>query len=479
MALSTYRGEDRYSRVRFKIVKKKKVDLTKKKGYPQRKPKTLIPGGYPMVEILTLLREIVKEIVKLFDEFSPHHESSFDDIETRVRYVMLEIGRQTIESILKSRGTGYRGKRIRTTSGEKGKYVETRPRTMKTLMGSVEINRAYYHLGKGKGGYFPLDESLSLPEGQYSYAVQEQMSLYATEDGFDESAKKLRHSFPVEASGSTVRRITQNHGKKIYQEEMVKVEEIFSHKRPVPQPHIQSVDRGYVGSDGVMVPTLDGYGEMKVITTYDTCFSMDTVADNLYYHALFAIPQVLGEHLWVQLKERGICDASQSIWVCDGANWIWKQKQLHDPGGIEIVDYIHACEYLEKVANAIHGEGTDKSRKCYGCMKILLRKGGGKTVLDGLVELGKAYCIKELTDAITYFQNNHTRMNYPKYEALGYHITSSTVESACRHVVGDRLKRSGMRWTTQGAQYITLLRLKWKNDAWKDYWGRYRSSLAA
>ena len=38
-------------------------------------------------------------------------------------------------------------------------------------------------------------------------------------------------------------------------------------------------------------------------------------------------------------------------------------------------------------------------------------------------------------------------MDYPDYEADDYHITSSTVESACRHVVGDRLKRSGMRWT--------------------------------
>ncbi|MBD3183802.1 ISKra4 family transposase [Candidatus Poribacteria bacterium] len=434
-----------------------------------------------MLEILTLIREIINQILSLFIQFPKEEAADFDSMETQVRSVVLEIGRLTLETILRVRGTGYCGKRIRTPSGERGKYVEIRTRTMKTLMGPVQIKRAYYHLGKGKGGYVPLDESLSLPEGQYSYAVQEQMSLYAIEDGFDESARKLVYSFPVEASGSTVGRITQNHGKDIYQEEMAKVEEIFSHKRPVPQPQISWVARGYVGSDGVMVPTLDGYREMKVITTYDTSFSMDTVADNLYYHALFAVPQVLGEHLWVLLKKRGICNASQSIWVCDVSKWIWKQKQLHDPDGIEIVDYIHACEYLEKVANAIHVEDTDKFRKCYGCMKILLRKGGGQPVLSGLAELSQSHGMsaKELTDAITYFQNNSNRMNYPKYEALSYHITSSTVESACRHVVGDRLKRSGMRWTTQGAQYITLLRLKWKNEAGKDYWGRYRPGLAA
>ena len=432
-----------------------------------------------MLEILALIKEIIKQIMRLLDEFNPFHEASFDDIETEVRSVMLEIGRQTIEAILRVRGTGFCGKRIKTPSGEKGKYVEVRTRTMNTLMGPVDIERAYYHLGKGKGGYVPLDESLCLPEGQYSYSVQEQMSLYATEDGFDESAKKLRYTFPVEASGSTVRRISQHHGKEIYQEEMARVEEIFAHNRPVPEPQIASVERGYVGSDGVMVPTLDGYREMKVMATYDTGSAMGTVADNLYYHALFAVPEILGEHLWVMLNERGIMDASESIWACDGAKWIWRQKQLHDPDGKEIVDYIHACEYLENVANAIHGEDTDMSKKCYGCMKFLLRNCGGELVLDALRELSQSHSVKELTDAVTYFQNNHNRMNYPEYEARGYHITSSTVESACRHVVGDRVKRSGMRWTTEGAQYITLLRLKWKNDKWKDYWGRYRSSLAA
>ena len=48
-------------------------------------------------------------------------------------------------------------------------------------MGKVEIRRAYYHLGKGQGGYVPLDESLSLPQEHYSYAVQEQMSLHDLE----------------------------------------------------------------------------------------------------------------------------------------------------------------------------------------------------------------------------------------------------------------------------------------------------------
>jgi hypothetical protein len=428
-----------------------------------------------MLEIITLIREIVNQIMGLFIQFHRSEAADFDTIETQVRTVVLEIGRRTVETIVRVRGTGYSGKRIITPTGEKAKYREIRSRTMGTLMGKVEIRRAYYHLGKGKGGYVPLDESLSLPQEHYSYAVQEQMGLYAIE----ESAKKLRYTFPIDASGSTVGRISKKHGGEIYQEEIERVESIFSHRQLPPEPEIESVKRGYVGTDGVMVPTVDGYREMKVVTAYNTSYAREALAENLYYHALFAEPQVLGEHLWVLLKQRGIYDADESIWCCDGAKWIWRQKELHDPDSKEIVDYIHASEYLEKIANAIHGEDTDRASKCFGCMKNMLRKCGGEPVLSALREFSQTHALKELAEAITYYQNNHARMDYPAYESEGYHITSSTVESACRHVVGDRLKRSGMRWTMQGAQKITLLRLKWKNGKWKDYWARYRPSLAA
>ena len=99
-------------------------------------------------------------------------------------------------------------------------------------------------------------------------------------------------------------------------------------------------------------------------------------------------------------------------------------------------------------------------------------------MLTTLFQSQKQHPSADLSDAITYFQNNAGRMDYPTYESEGYHITSSTVKSACRHVVGDRLKRSGMRWTQEGAQSVTSLRLKWKNDKWNDFWIQYRPSMA-
>ena len=314
-----------------------------------------------MQEIVSLIEEIVKQIHELFVLFSPDQKATLDEIETKVFSLMMEIGRLLIAGIIRSRGTGFIGKQIQTPSGEIARYHSVRKRRIETLMGTVEILRAYYYTGSG--GYVPLDESLSLPQEGYSYAVQEAMSLFAIEDSYAESAKKLCHLFPVNVSESTVRRISQKYGRQIAESESARVEAIFSHSQPVPEAEIDSVEHGYIGVDGVMVPTVEGYREMKVAASYDTPSARDALANNLYYHALFAEPATFGEHVWVMLKQRGICDGHDSSWVCDGAKWIWNQKQLHDPEGRETVDLIHAGEYLSEVANAIYGHDTDLPQK--------------------------------------------------------------------------------------------------------------------
>lgn len=57
-----------------------------------------------------------------------------------------------------------------------------------------------------------------------------------------------------------------------------------------------------------------------------------------------------------------------------------------------------------------------------------------------------------------YFEGHKHRMNYHVYKAKGMMIGSGPVESACKVVVGQRLKQAGMRWTKTGADSILALR---------------------
>ena len=53
---------------------------------------------------------------------------------------------------------------------------------------------------------------------------------------------------------------------------------------------------------------------------------------------------------------------------------------------------------------------------------------------------------------------------------MGYPIGSGVIEGACRHLVKDRLERSGMRWHPDGAQAMLDLRATYLNGEWEAFW---------
>src|SRR6266852_1488753 len=58
---------------------------------------------------------------------------------------------------------------------------------------------------------------------------------------------------------------------------------------------------------------------------------------------------------------------------------------------------------------------------------------------------------------VGYFTTNATRMAYPTFHARGLPIGSGAGESAAKHVVQVRMKRSGMRWSDAGGQALLAL----------------------
>jgi len=78
-----------------------------------------------------------------------------------------------------------------------------------------------------------------------------------------------------------------------------------------------------------------------------------------------------------------------------------------------------------------------------------------------------------LEAAQTYFENHAHQMDYPRYEAMGLHIGSGIAEAACKFVIQTRFKRSGMRWSRQGAENLLRLRLAYVNHQW----GRFLETM--
>ena len=80
-----------------------------------------------------------------------------------------------------------------------------------------------------------------------------------------------------------------------------------------------------------------------------------------------------------------------------------------------------------------------------------------------------------LASLATYLTNQGAagRLDYARFRAMGLNVGDGPVESACKHVVGLRLKRGGMRWSRPGSQAIVSLRCARLNEEWQALWDRH------
>jgi len=146
-----------------------------------------------------------------------------------------------------------------------------------------------------------------------------------------------------------------------------------------------------------------------------------------------------------------------------------------------ILDFYHAAEHLATLARALHPTDEAAAAAQTTAWSRLLRDEGGD-VLIAVLENWAWPSAKGLAavreEELGYFRNQVHRMDYPTYEANGWYIGSGAVESACKTVVGQRLKGSGMRWSEAGAHAVCHVRALYRSEhnQWTDFW---RRSLAA
>ena len=69
---------------------------------------------------------------------------------------------------------------------------------------------------------------------------------------------------------------------------------------------------------------------------------------------------------------------------------------------------------------------------------------------------------------INYFDDNKERIHYDRYRAMRLPIGSGTIESACKNVIGGRMKQGGMTWSEEGADGMLQIRNSLESDRFLD-----------
>ena len=162
------------------------------------------------------------------------------------------------------------------------------------------------------------------------------------------------------------------------------------------------------------------------------------------------------------------------IALCDGCSSLQVRLAKSFPDFIQILDFIHANEYLWKVANALFGETDERRMDWMKQHTLQLLSGKTQQLITEFRRLAKQPKMRknirsQLLVTANYFQRNRPFMDYPTYLAQGYPIASGVIEGACRHLVKDRCELCGMRWSQNGAESLLRLRAVAENNDWDEY----------
>jgi len=271
-------------------------------------------------------------------------------------------------------------------------------------------------------------------------------------------------------SAREIERIAKEHGERIEKSQ-------FEAKPVGPTRHAgrQRKATYCLAIDGVMIPGLPdtqehrlNWHDVKVAVMTDTRGTADSI-----YVAGREDSATFGKRLWCQMESFGLDIDSFAQIVGDGAPWIWNQAEMHLPGVPQLLDFYHAAEHLYATADLVWGEGKTKENWWHRRLEQL-KEGRLREFFFALKRLARAFDDSDSDCSpqrlLQYFTDNRKRLGYKWAAQNNLPIGSGAVESAARHIVQQRLKQSGMRWSAQGAQSILNLRTLHRNGRFEQYW---------
>lgn len=136
-----------------------------------------------------------------------------------------------------------------------------------------------------------------------------------------------------------------------------------------------------------------------------------------------------------------------------------------------VVDYYHAAEKLTKIADALRVDDAKRQQWLERVRSLLLEPGGCGRVLRSIAKMRKLYGYKrshadDAKKAEKYLRRYRRFMNYAELKSQNHPIGSGVVESACKQVVSERMKLSGMRWRPDGGRRTIRLRCLLLSGVW-------------
>jgi hypothetical protein len=446
------------------------------------------------------------------EEGLPAHE-----VEGALWKRVLLLGREALGLFFRLQGQGDVGPEVTLPDGSAAcRLPEAHTRTYRSVFGDFALSRACYGSREGQAiAFVPLDNRLQLPEGDYSYLLQRWDCALGCESAFGRVRDTLLDVLGVDQPVDSLERIVRHTAAQVG---------AFRDSRPLPK----LAEEGEVfvlSADGKGIPMRRGPGDprpkakrgkgdkanKKRMAVVGAVYSVDRHprTPEEVVAALFREPRPpgqevpprpgpVGKHVWgrlsqaedgnltepidavfgwqkAELDRRDPKGAKEVVCVMDGQELLWEGLEgIAVPRAVEVLDLLHVTPRLWQAAHAFHKEGSVEAAGFVRARLLRVLRGEVKGVVTGLRRQGTLAKLpgakaKALRKVCRYLKANEGRMRYDHYLAKGYPIASGVIEGACRHYVKDRMERSGMRWTREGAQAMLDVRSEYLNGDWAGF----------
>jgi len=414
---------------------------------------------------------------QVLEQFSQNGCWNMEQLENGLREALLKDGCQILQTLLNQPGA-------LGTYVPVGKVHDVRTRRVQSLLGPFELTRGYYEQGAKR--WFPMDELLGLTDSYTPGLLRLMCHAAATDGSYREAEESLRIYAGVQTPSSQIRQIVQQ----------VAPDLACWREKQDTQRVDGRIGTMYVSADGTGVPMRpqetcgrcgkqpDGSARTREVKV-GSIFRSLGCDENGYplrepsstsYIASFESAQDFGLQLRTEALQRGVALAERQVFIGDGALWVWNLASMNFPDAIQILDFYHACEYLQKLAKALFPKDEELANQAFGRWRTTMRQGKIRLVIEEARQKMPHHGPRRqaVEKVLAYFKRNRKRMRYHTFRKQGLFIGSGVVEAACKTVVGKRAKQSGMFWTVDGAQCVLDIRCSVLDGTFDDYW-HYRN----
>lgn len=442
-----------------------------------------------------------------------------DAVERGVFQRVLQIGRLAMGQFFRLQGTGDLGESVTLPDGrEVPRLEETHNREYVTVFGPFQLERTAYGVREGqKIELMPLDARLQLPGSKFSFLLQDWDQMLTTEQPYAQVSRVLEKILGLRQHVDSLERMSRqmsddaehfcwSHEPPPAEEEgEILVESADGKGVPIRRPADTAPIHEHQHKSG---PKPDRKKMAIVATVYTVDRFVRTpqnVVDALFRatveqdqrskrprpqhkrvyarlsledaegNFLDAQPVVLG---WMdqEVRQRRGDGQKEIVRIMDGQPSLWDTSDVlqDDLPKVDVLDLLHVTPRLWQAAHVFHKSNSKQAEAFVRSRVLQILQGRVLSVVRGLrrmVSLHKPSLSKRenIAKICGYFENNSHRMRYDKYLSKGYPIASGAIEGACRHVIKDRLERTGMNWTKPGAQAVLSLRAVFVGGHWDSF----------